>query len=246
MASVVVTGTAYDVGVRQPLVIAVAQPSCVRYDVAANAAAHAAAVRAAGARVVLFPEMSLTGYELDAPALDTGDPRLAPVVAACAQTGSLALAGAPVRGDHIAMLAIDGSGATVAYRKMWLGDAEAARFTPGGEPAALDVDGWRLGLAICKDTGVPRHAADTAALGIDAYLAGTVKFVDESALQDERARRVATDHRVWVAVASFAGSTGGGYSATAGRSSIVSPSGEVVSRAGDAVGDIARATLLSP
>jgi predicted amidohydrolase len=32
----------------------------------------------------------------------------------------------------------------------------------------LKVEGWRLGLAICKDIGIPQHASDTAALGIDA------------------------------------------------------------------------------
>ena len=41
---------------REPLVIAVAQPPCVSYDVAANAVTHAATVRAAGARLVVFPE----------------------------------------------------------------------------------------------------------------------------------------------------------------------------------------------
>ena len=35
-------------------------------NLAANARAHAATVREAGARVVVFPELSLTGYELDA------------------------------------------------------------------------------------------------------------------------------------------------------------------------------------
>ena len=39
---------------RTPLSVAVAQPLCVPYDVAANAATHAAAVRAAAARVVVF------------------------------------------------------------------------------------------------------------------------------------------------------------------------------------------------
>jgi hypothetical protein len=51
-------------------------------------------------------------------------------------------------------------GPPLAYRKMWLGGAESDRFTPGTEPAALEVDGWWLGLAICKDTGIPQHAAD--------------------------------------------------------------------------------------
>ena len=47
----------------------------------------------------------------------------------------MALAGAPVPGEagrpHIAVLAVDGTGITVAYRKLWLGAAEAERFGPG-------------------------------------------------------------------------------------------------------------------
>jgi predicted amidohydrolase len=233
--------------VGRALTVAVAQPPCVGRDVAANAAAHAAAVREAGARVVVFPELSLTGYELDAPAVGVEDARLAPIVEACAETGSLALVGAPVRGEagreHIAMLAIDGAGVGVAYRKLWLGTTESSRFAPGDKPVVLEVDGWRLGLAICKDTGVPQHAADTAALGMDAYLAGTVKAADEAALQAGRAARVAADHDVWVVVASFAGSTGGGYAPAAGHSAIWSPGGGVVVQAGPEPGAIARAVL---
>lgn len=232
---------------RGPLIIAVAQPLCLPCDVAANALTHAATVRSAGARVVVFPELSLIGYEFDAPAITAEDPRLRPIVEACAETGSLALVGAPVHGEagseHIAMLAIGGSGATVAYRKMWLGGAEPDRFTPGLEPVVLHVDGWRLGLAICKDTGVPQHAADTAALGIDAYVAGVLESAEDAAIVGERARRVAADHDIWVAIASFAGSTGGGYDQAAGGSGIWTPDGAVVSQAGPETGAIARATL---
>jgi predicted amidohydrolase len=60
----------------EPLVIAVAQPLCVPYDVAANAVTHAAAVRGAGARVVIFPELSLTGYELEMSAAVTSPPAI--------------------------------------------------------------------------------------------------------------------------------------------------------------------------
>jgi predicted amidohydrolase len=232
---------------REPLTVAVAQPSCASYDVAVNAVTHAATVRSAGARVVVFPELSLTGYELDAPAITVEDPRLAPIVEACAESGSLALVGAPVHGDagrsHIAMLAIDGTGATVAYRKMWLGTAESDRFAAGGKPAALDVDGWRLGLAICKDTGIPQHASDTAALGIDVYVAGILESAADEAVLAERARRVATGHQVWVAMASFAGSTGGGYARAAGRSAIWASDGEIIAQAGPEPGEVAHATL---
>jgi predicted amidohydrolase len=232
---------------REPLRVAVAQPLCVPYDVGQNAVAHAAAVRAAAARVVVFPELSLTGYELEAPALTAQDPRLIPLAEACGETGSVALAGAPVPGEagrpHIAVLAVDGAGITVVYRKLWLAPAEAERFAPGDKPAVLDVDGWRLGLAICKDVGVPQHQADTAALGIDAYLAGTVMSADERALQDERASRIAASMRTWVAIASFAGATGGGYSECAGRSGLWSPDGNAVAQAGEEPGEIVIARL---
>lgn len=232
---------------REPLTIAVAQPGCVAYDVTANALTHAAAVRSAGARVVVFPELSLTGYELDATAIAVDDQRLAPIVAACADSGSVALVGAPVPGregrPHIGVLAIDGTGATVAYRKMWLGEAETAWFAPGAQPVAIVVDGWRLGLAVCKDTGVPRHASDTAALGIDAYVAGALDSAAEIGIQDERARRITAEHGVWVAIASFAGSTGGGYADAAGRSRIWDPRGVVVAEAGPETGITVRATL---
>src|SRR5450755_4757316 len=131
-------GFGVGVRMREPLRIAVAQPLCVPYDVAANAVTHGATVRSAGARVVVFPELSLTGYELDAPAITVEDPRLAPMVEACGETGSVALVGAPVQGEagrsHIAMLAVDGTGATLAYCKLWV-DSTESRFTPGSQPA---------------------------------------------------------------------------------------------------------------
>ncbi|WP_279580940.1 nitrilase-related carbon-nitrogen hydrolase [Fodinicola feengrottensis] len=129
------------------LVIAVAQPALVSYDVSANAQTQAAVVRRAGARVVVFPELSLTGYELDAPLVSPDDPRLAPIIQACVAAGALALVGAPLAGPCIGMLAVDSSDATVVYRKINLGAAEAERFVPAQNPAVLAVDGWRLGLA---------------------------------------------------------------------------------------------------
>jgi predicted amidohydrolase len=141
------------------------------------------------------------------------------------------------------MLVVDGTGARVAYRKMWLGTGETARFAAGPEPTVLEIDGWRLGLAICRDAGVPQHWADTAALGIDAYVAGSVKAVDEGDLQDERARRVAVEHGIWVAVASGAGANGGGYEPAAGRSGIWAADGKVVAQAGAEPGETVRATL---
>jgi predicted amidohydrolase len=233
---------------RAPLSLAVAQPQCAAHEVGINAATHAAAIRAAGARVVVFPELSLTGYESDAQAVDCADARLAPIIEACADTGSLALVGAPVPGaagaTHIAMLVIDAERARVAYRKMCVAESESPRFAAGPCPAVLEVDGWRLGLGICKDTGVREHAAETAALGIDAYVGSTLMAPDERDEQDARARRIATEHAIFVAFASFAGPTGGGYSQSAGCSGVWASTGEVLDQVGPVPGSIARALLI--
>jgi predicted amidohydrolase len=183
---------------RRPLSVAAAQPACVGYDIAANAAAHAAAVRAAAARVVVFPELSLTGYELDA---------------------------------------------AVVYRKTFLGGAEPDHFAPGPGAAAIEVDDWRLGLGICKDTRIAEHITTTGALGIDAYAAGMLEAAEDAGVPEERARRIARELGIPVVIASFAGSTGGGYDVAAGGSGIWAADGTVLARAGAEVGEIARATL---
>ena len=221
--------------------VAAAQPPCVALDVAANADAHAAAVRAARARLVVFPEMSLTGYELDAPEVAPASPALEPLVRACAETGTLALAGAPVAGRHIATLAVDGQGARVAYRKRWVHGDEIGRFEPGDPPTAIKVDGVRVGLGICRDTGVDEHVEGVAALGLDLYVAGVVHLPSELGEQDRRGERIARACGAPVALASFAGPTGWGYAHTAGTSTIWTADGSVAARAGADPGDFARA-----
>jgi predicted amidohydrolase len=196
--------------------------------------------------VVAFPEMPLTGYVFDAPAVAGDDAVLEPIVAACAATGTLALVGGPVEAGgkrSIGVLAVDGDGARVVYCKMFLGGAEPAHFTPGVEPGVVEVDEWRLGLAVCKDTGVPEHAVRTCALGIHVYVAGVLEFPEDASVPEERARRIATRHGVWVAIASFAGPAGGGYETAPGGSSIWRPDGAVHARADAAPGAVAQGAL---
>ncbi len=81
---------------------------------------------------------------------------------------------------------------------------------------------------------------DTAALGIDAYVAGTLMSDHEAGVQDERARRIAVAHGVRVAFASFAAPTGGGYTRPAGRSGIWGPDGGELARSGIEIGAVAR------
>ncbi|MFF0296160.1 carbon-nitrogen hydrolase family protein [Kitasatospora sp. NPDC004614] len=222
-----------------PLAVAAVQPSWARADVLANAELHARAIVRAEARLVVFPELSLTGYDLGAPSLATDDSRLRPIVEACRAAGAVALVGAPARDadgrEYIATLAVTGESVTVAYRKMWLHGAEFDRFTPGEKPTVLTVDGWRLGLAICYDAAVPQHAADTAALGIDAYVASTIYGPDSHSRRDSHMRERATTHATWVVLATAAGPSGT-FAHTSGGSGIWTPNGDLATQAGPDAG----------
>jgi predicted amidohydrolase len=101
-----------------------------------------------------------------------------------------------------------------------------------------------VGLGICKDTGVQQHIDDTARLEPDLYVAGLVHHDHELSEQEARAQRIAHACDAYVAFASFAGPTGGGYDETAARSGVWSPAGEPLAQAGDAPGEVARATIV--
>jgi predicted amidohydrolase len=226
--------------------VAAAQPETVAHEVDANAARHAELIRAASARVVVFPELSLTGYELEADALGASAPALAAIVDACGETGSVAFVGAPVEEAgrrYIACLRVSGEGADVVYRKSQLGGREAASFTPGRGPAVVELDGWRIGFGICKDTGTQEHVEATAALGIDLYLAGLVHLPSELDEQDARGRSISRRCNSYVAFAGFAGPTGDVFTETAGCSTIWDATGRAMARADARPGRFVKATL---
>ncbi|MFE9636594.1 nitrilase-related carbon-nitrogen hydrolase [Streptomyces sp. NPDC006463] len=96
----------------------------------------------------------------------------------------------------------------------------------------VTVDGWRLGLAICYEAAVPQHAADTAALGIDAYVASTLygSGPGVEARRDAHMRERAAAHGSWVILATAAGPSGS-FAETSGGSGIWGRSGELVAQA---------------
>ena len=226
--------------------VAAAQPVTKTDDLRANAQAHADAVRRCRARLVVFPEMSLTGYSMEAQAVDVDDPRLDPLVDACEETGSIALAGAAVphlSGRAIGVLSVAGTGAEIVYRKVHLGGPEIGVYVPGTAVAVVEVSGWRVGIGICKDTRIDDHTSATIASAIDLYAAGLVHRPHEVGEFDVRARRICALGSVPVVFAGFAGPTGGGYPQTCGGSAIWDANGNCVIQAGDQPGEHVSAEL---
>lgn len=230
---------------RSSLSVAAAQPVVVPGDLAATVAAHADAVRASGARLVVFPELSLTGYTMDAPLIDPADPTLAPLVQACAESDAVALVGAPFvwqGAERIGILVVTAEGVRPGYAKMCLGDDEPERFVAGPRPSVITVDEWRIGLGVCKDTRILEHLRETRDEGVDLYVAGLVHRPDELKEFTSRARRIAEKMHVPVVFAGFAGFSGA-FGPTSGGSGIWDASGEPLAQAGPEAGAVVSADL---
>lgn len=156
------------------------------------------------------------------------------------------MVGAPIALNghrYIAMLAVDSQGVELVYTKSHLGGDELRGHTAGRGPTVFTLDGWRVGLAICKDTGVAAHTEGTADLGVDVYVAGVVHAPEELDEQDCRGLRIASACDAYVAFASAAGPSGGDYDATAGESTIWSPTGKILARATAGPGEVVHAVL---
>lgn len=150
---------------------------------------------AAGAGLLVCPEMFLTGYAIgdDMPRLaEPADGPSAGAVAEIAVRHGLAvLYGYPERdGERIfnAAQLIGPEGARLAnYRKTHLfGGFERAWFTPGEQPVVqAELAGLRLGIMICYDVEFPENVRGHALAGTDLLLVPTAQmhpfqFVAES------------------------------------------------------------------
>jgi predicted amidohydrolase len=232
-----------------PRSIAVAQTCPIAGDVHANAAEHLRLIAVAaslGALLVLFPELSLTGYEIDLAgglAFEEEDPRLDALRGAAAAHSLTVIAGAPVRigrALHIGAFILSPDGTGALYTKHRLGafgesarrdgtvpPAEATVFQAGDRDPLVHFGGGHVAaVAICADIGRPSHPQHAADRGAATYLASM--FVIPSDFEGDAAklRAYAAQHAMVVALANFGSATGG--LGAAGRSAIWSQTGEPV------------------
>ncbi|MFE3071571.1 carbon-nitrogen hydrolase family protein [Streptomyces sp. NPDC059247] len=170
------------------MIIAATQFAPVAGDLDANVRTVADLVRAAGAegaRVVVFAELCLTGYEpsliRDSPALvlTEDDPRLEPVRDACRAVSAAAVVNGPVRTDDgrpaVTSLVIGPDGSLLTrYDKRHLYGIEREVFAPGATDGRFTLDGLRFATATCYDNRFPDLAERAAADGCTAYLASSV------------------------------------------------------------------------
>ncbi|GAA6008499.1 hypothetical protein JCM10207_007134 [Rhodosporidiobolus poonsookiae] len=209
------------------LTLALAQSASVPGDVDRNLATHLRFIRLASSLtvdLVVFPELSSTGYELslasDLAFRGANDARLDALAEACREARLTAVVGVPLqRADklHIASVLLCSDGSRHVYTKQHL-DNEDPPFSPGFGGPFLDFSDssstssapTRVALAICADTSVPAHPRAAASQGASAYLASSCISLRGYPLDTSRLASYARKHAgMLVGMANHAVPTGG-------------------------------------
>lgn len=214
---------------------AIAQSIAVAGDVSRNIESHLGFVglaAARGARMLLFPELSLTGYDRSltaADALDGSDRRFAAMREQADRHDMLIVAGAPIasaRGLHIGCLVFGPGGGVGRHLKTYLHEGEEVSFVAGDGGRPLRIGDQAVGLAVCADITHREHSIDAARRGCTVYAASC--FVTESGYAADAAllHEYATTHRMLVLMANYGAPVGPWTSA--GRSAAWSPDGALL------------------
>jgi NAD+ synthase (glutamine-hydrolysing) len=226
-----------------PLRLALSQMNAVVGDIPGNERRirdDLRRARAAGAQIVLFPELAVTGYPPEDLLLKEhflADARAAVDRIAADATGIVAIVGFPERAlDVYNAAAVLADGALQAtYRKVHLPNYgvfdEVRYFQSGPGAAVMEVDGITVGLTICEDIwqpGVPMSQEALAGATVVVNISASPYVAGKGIVRERMIAQRARDHLCAVA---FCGLVGGQDELIFdGHSFVVDHDGDVVAR----------------
>lgn len=218
---------------------AAAQIECLRGNIEENVRRHVSFVRAAAQHqcdLIVFPELSLTGYEPDiasACAADANSGVLDPLQRLSDECRITILAGCPVSSSdvkpYLAALIFRPDEFAAVYRKRFVTPDEQRYFIAGSEMFACRCRNETVTAAVCADISHPDHAGDAAKLGTTVYCAGVMMIPEDINRAWENMSRHARQHHMVTVMANHASDTGGHV--TAGRSAIWDERGTLIANA---------------
>ncbi|MDJ0756401.1 MAG: carbon-nitrogen hydrolase family protein [Ardenticatenaceae bacterium] len=200
--------------------ICLAQTKPVTGNIAANIERHKAILAAADeAEMVIFPELSLTGYEPSLAqelATTQDDPRLDTFQTIADAKQMTIGVGVPTKSDTgicISMVIFQPHQTRKTYSKKYLHADEEPFFVSGESFTGLLGRKNNVGLAICYEISVPEHASRVHQQGAEIYVASVAKFVNGVENAEERLSEIAAQYNMTVMMSNCIGLNDGGICA---------------------------------
>ncbi len=232
--------------------VAAIQMNCQLANITANLAqAETLLMEVAGrADIACLPELFTTGYNLNelgedlfdlaepvpATSGDAAGPTVIHLCGLAAQLDLAIIAGLAERDPLVtgllfdSMVLINRRGQICGrYRKSHLYPAEHRFFRPGQALPIFELDGLRVGLAICFEAAFPPIFSTLALQGAQIVFNPSAVPVGYGYLQDVRTRARAQDNQFFVVAVNHVGAEGG--VTYCGQSQIADPRGDVVALA---------------
>lgn len=217
--------------------IAVAQISPIDGDVQHNLNEHYKLIKLAakqGARLIAFPEMSVTGYVRERAnelSFSENDSRLNKLHQLAAENNIIIIAGAPIKlasGLHIGEFIIFPDKNHLIYTKQFLHTGEEEVFSSNyNHNPLIRLGNECISLAICADITNPLHPENAKAAGATVYIAG-IAFSEKSInVAHNLLSSYAQKHSMTVLMANFCGESW--KTQVGGRSGVWSQSGSLIS-----------------
>lgn len=161
--------------------IAAVQTIPINRDIAHNLSDHCRLAELAadnGVQLVIFPEMSLTGYEKELAAelsFTENDLRLDILKEVSARRNIIIIAGAPIKKDarlYIGSFILSPDYSVSIYTKQFLHTGEELYFSSSFDHnPIIKLENERIALAICADITNPVHPANACKNGVTIYIA---------------------------------------------------------------------------
>lgn len=167
--------------------ICVVQTRAVTGDIQRNIENHKKLIDLAvsnGADIVIFPELSLTGYEpkLAKELATTQDDSRFDDFQKISDTQQITIGvGVPIKnetGISISMVLFQPHQARHTYSKKYIHSDEEEFFISGQSSIGLIGDKANIALAICYELSVPEHSENAYKSGAEIYIASVAKFVN--------------------------------------------------------------------
>lgn len=187
--------------------IALAQINSYKGNLAENIRHHQKWIEEAaaqGADLVVFPELSLTGYEpslANKLALPHNDPSLE-IFQVLSNAHNISIGvGLPTKGEMgilISLIFFLPQAIRRLYSKQHLHLDELPFFVPGEEQLVLQLHGFRIAPAICYESLLTEHVEMVSGMGADIYLAPVAKSEQGISKGYKHYPTIAQKYGLWV------------------------------------------------
>ncbi|PZX94763.1 carbon-nitrogen hydrolase family protein [Flavobacterium aquariorum] len=220
------------------MILAAAQTKPIRRDIDSNLLDHYRLVKLAaanGAQLIVFPELSITGYEREDAAqlaFSENDSRLDYLKKLAHENSITIIAGAPIQIESKLFLGefcIAPNNSVSLYAKQFLHTGEEMYFQPSFDyNPMLEIENESISFAICADIDNPKHPENASKKNSSTYVASIFFSPNGIPQAHQSLQNYAFQYQMNVLMANFGGDSYG--SPSGGRSAFWNNKGELIAQ----------------